>query len=194
MTTVALGKIVSSESHLLYHVRIYDKSERADPPQSKDYAFGNFVVVNSSTVGVVANSRLINPEGGHFGPRLTIPHSDNAVFAPDYINEVGVSVAILLLGHLYDTGDHNVPTQVVPVGAEVRSMTQDELKRFHHGPEKRFQMRYYPTVAESGLPFSSALMQRICDQLEPLCQAQEVRMLRVLRKNLSWQSTVGQIR
>ncbi len=195
-----LGKILSSESHLLYHVRVYDSSECAEPPSPSDYAFGRFVLLQAndhkeSAVGVVANSRLLNPEAGQFGPRLTIPHSDNAVFAPDYLNEVGVLISVLLLGRLtHEGGNHNIPTQVMPVGAEVRTLSDDELQRFHRNADERFQMRYYPIVLESRLPFASGLLQQICAQLEPQCNPEEQRMLRVLQKNLAWQSTVGQMR
>lgn len=198
-----LGKILNSESHLLYHVRVYDATECAEPPEPSDYAFGRFVLLdnpspegtNNPVVGVVANSRLLNPEAGQYGPRLTIPHSDNAVFAPDYLNEVGVLVSILLLGRLTPKGgDHSIPTQVMPVGAEVRTMGNEELQRFHQTPDQRFQMRYYPIVLESRLPFASGLLQQICAQLEPHCKPEELRMLRVLQKNLAWQSTVGQMR
>jgi hypothetical protein len=196
MSTIALGKIAYSESHLLYYVRIYDISECAEPPKPEHYAFGRFVSVKTSAehpvMGVIVNSRLINPIGGHYGPRLTIPHEQNAVFAPDYLNETGVEIAVLLIGYLRESvGKQGIPTQVMGVGDEVRTLDQRELLDFHRSADGKFQMHYYPLIMESRVPFASALLLQICSQLEVLCEPKEKRILAVMRKNIIWQSTIG---
>jgi len=209
--SIALAKIVSSESHILYQARIYDKSESSTPPKRQHFSFGRFVVIESfddevlsdakdeelkeQNIGVIVNTRLINPEQGYFGPHLTIPHHDNALFAPDYLNEFGILISILLLGELHqEHGVQGIPSQVIPVGSEVLTLDDEELLRFHFDEKKRFQLRYYPLLSEIGSGFSSSLLDRICGHLLPLCQPNERRLLSILRKNSAWQSTLGTLR
>lgn len=198
--SVLLGKIVSSESHLLYHVRIFDASECAIPPKPKDFSLGTFVAISNADaaeliVGIVANTRLINPEGGHFGPRLTIPHEQNAVFAPDYLSDVGVLISVLLLGRISnEAGVQGIPPTVLPVGSEAKVLPNEEIVSFHKDQRGRFQMRYYPLLMEMGPGFSMTLIQSVCDTLDGLLEHDEKRILSVVRKNVVWQNSVGTIR
>ncbi|MBK07666.1 MAG: hypothetical protein CL920_33330 [Deltaproteobacteria bacterium] len=205
--SIDLGKILNSESHLLYNARIYDESECSAPPKRQDYAFGTFVLMQphqdtaedthrEKIVGIISNSRLLNPESGNFGPRLTIPHEQNAVFAPDYLNEVGVVVSILLLGQLRpdQSGKQGVPPHVLPVGCTVRTLSTEEYKGFHYDENGRFQLRYYPLLAESGPGLAGSLLSMICEQLMSVCSPPERRILTALQKNAAWQSTLGNMR
>ena len=47
-------------------------------------------------IGVIYNSQLINPEYGSYRPRLSTPAKLNTVFSPDYLNEQGILISILL--------------------------------------------------------------------------------------------------
>lgn len=207
--SVAIGKIVASDSHLFYHTRVFDTSEVENPPSRFDYAFGSFVSISSPTeqlraaenekaesvIGIVSNSRLINPESAYYGPRLTVPQEQNKIFAPDYINEVGVMLSVLLLGSLTTKGGlQGVPPFVLPVGCEVRTATEQQIKAFHRDSEGRFQMRYYPLLSECGPALSPALLQKVCDSLSSVATPDERRILNVIRKNMTWQSTLGMVR
>src|SRR5215210_1506232 len=96
-----LAKIVKSNSHVDYVGRVIDALDADEPPRATDYGFAQFVSMplddGSRVVGVIYNSQLINPEYGNFGPRLSSV-ADNSVLSPDYLNEQGLLVGILLLG------------------------------------------------------------------------------------------------
>ena len=98
---VRLAKIVKSNSHVDYVGRIVDALETPSAPHASDYGFAQFVSIpledGSEVIGIIYNSQLINPEYGNFGPRLS-PALDNSVLSPDYLNEQGLLVGILLLG------------------------------------------------------------------------------------------------
>src|SRR5215831_7399305 len=116
-----IGKIVKSNSHVDYAGLVYNELETAETPKSDDYMFGQFVRVPHNgveTVGVIYNSLLINPEFGNYGPRLSTPPENNAIFSPDYINEQGVLIGILLIGWRKDSqNQQRIPRAVLPAGA-----------------------------------------------------------------------------
>lgn len=197
---IALGKIISSESHLLYHVRVYDTSERESPPQIPDYPLGRFVFLDTQSthssppsqgtvVGIIANSRLLHLD--NYAPRASMSRPQNSMFPSDSPHDVGVLLTILLLGSLQQGfGNHNIPTHVIPVGTEVITLPNEQIRDFHHNRQQQFQMRYYPLLRESGISFFSSLLLQICQQIEPLCTLQEHRMLNVIRKNVIWNTTL----
>ena len=74
-------------------------------------------------IGVIYNSQLINPEYGNYGPRLSTPSRLNTVFSPDYLNEQGVLISILLLGW----GIGNESRQEIP-----RVRVADQFPRRNH--------------------------------------------------------------
>ena len=100
---VKIAKIVKSNSHVDYVGRVIDSLDAAEPPSAEDYGFAQFVRIpfeeGEELVGVVYTTQLANPEYGSFGPRLS-PQTDLAVLSPDYLNEQGVLLGILLLGLL----------------------------------------------------------------------------------------------
>src|SRR5262249_35304287 len=118
-----IARIVSSNSHIDYVARVIDSLDVAEPPSAEDYGFAQFVglsVGEAEIVGVIYNSILVNPDYSNFGPRLS-PKPELGSFSPDYLNEQGVLIGILLLG----TRDkdsaavtHGVPRRVVPAGQD----------------------------------------------------------------------------
>src|SRR5215475_12969145 len=114
-----IAKIIKSNSHIDYAARILDSLETNEPPKASDYYFGQFVKISGSNgeiIGIIYNSQLINPEYGNYGPRLSTPPDLNSVFSPDYLNEQGVLISILLLG--WKSGDESrqdTPRVVLPI-------------------------------------------------------------------------------
>ncbi len=96
-----IAKIVKSNSHVDYIGRIIDALDADAPPRSSDYGFAQFVSMpledNTEVIGVVYDSQLANPDYANFGPRLS-SLADLSVLSPDYLNEQGVLIGILLLG------------------------------------------------------------------------------------------------
>jgi hypothetical protein len=193
---VKLAKIVKSNSHVDYVGRVIDTLDADAPPSPADYGFAQFVSIpledGSQVVGVIYNSQLINPEYGNFGPRLS-SLVDNSVLSPDYLNEQGLLVGILLLGW-QDAGKanhHSVPRRVVPVNQDIYRLANEDVHRFHLDGEGRVHLHYYSQITTHAGAFSAALIEAIIEQLEPVCEPEDRQRLCVLKQALVWQRTVG---
>ncbi len=100
--TVAIGKIVKSNTHVDYVCQVYGRGESPVPPQPADYQFGAFVGIEleeegGQLVGVIYNTLLLNPDFGTLGPRLS-PRQELEVFTPDYLAETATLVGVFALG------------------------------------------------------------------------------------------------
>ena len=191
-----LAKIVKSNSHVDYVGRVIDAFDADEPPSATDYGFAQFVSIpladGSEVIGVIYNSQLINPEYGNFGPRLSSA-TDNSVLSPDYLNEQGLLVGILLLGwrDSEKTNHHGVPRRVIPVNQDIYRLADEDVHRFHRDADGHIRLHYYSQViAHAGL-FSAPLIEAIIEQLEPACEPEERQRLCVLKNALIWQRTVG---
>ncbi|HYE15241.1 MAG TPA: hypothetical protein VD968_12415 [Pyrinomonadaceae bacterium] len=201
MTRIA--KIVKSNSHVDYVGRVIDRLDVSEPPEPGDYGFAQFVSVpvgdGEEVVGVVYDTQLANPDYGSFGPRLS-SHSELAVLSPDYLNEQGVLLGILLLGWRERgegggwEGRHGVPRRVIPVGQEVFKLGGEDVFGFHKGADGAVQLHYFSQVLAHAGPFAVPLVEAIIEQLEPACDASERQRLCVLKKSLVWQRTLGGMR
>jgi len=193
-----IAKIIKSNSHVDYAARILDSLEADGAPGISDYGFAQFVKVpagDCEVVGVIYDSQLLNPEYGNYGPRLSTPPELNSVFSPDYLNEQGVMIGVLLLGWRDGRGIHQgVPRTVIPINSQVEAMTADEVRTFHQDKKQAMQLGYYAHVMKHAGDFAFPLVSAIVDQLEPLTSAAECARLQVLRRTLAWQQTVGGIR
>jgi hypothetical protein len=190
-----IAKIVSSNSHIDYVARVIDSLDCDAPPKAADYCFGQFVRLESdreSVVGVIYDSRLVNPEYGSFGPRLS-PRPALGNFSPDYINEQGILIGILLLGTLDENGKatHGVPRQIVPAGQDVTTIDHGDVARFHAAEDGRVHLHYYSQVVANAAQFAIPLLDSIIGQLCDGCSEVEAQRLQVLKQSLSWQGTFG---
>ncbi len=201
-----IAKIVASNSHVDYVGRIIDRLDVEAPPTGDDYGFAQFVSLpveeGLDVVGVIYDTQLLNPEYGQFGPRLS-PRAELAVLSPDYLNEQGVLVGILLLGWREGGGDeqagrttarHGVPRRVIPVGQDVYRLREHEADAFHRDAEGKLQLHYYSQVITHAGAFGVPLVEAIIAQLEGLGTAEERQRLCVLKKSLVWQRTLGGVR
>ncbi|HMF55518.1 MAG TPA: hypothetical protein VK619_04100 [Pyrinomonadaceae bacterium] len=196
---VRLAKIVKSNSHVDYVGRVIDHLDVDSPPAATDYGFAQFVSIpvdDVEIVGVIYNSQLANPDYGNFGPRLS-PASDLSVLSPDYLNEQGTLIGILLLGWRDKAGSENqqaVPRRVIPVNQDVYALDAEGVRRFHAGRDGRVQLHYYSQVITHAGAFAVPLIEAIIEQLEPACLPEERQRLCVLKQALVWQRTVGGMR
>src|SRR5215213_6678486 len=152
-----IAKIVSSNSHIDYVARVIDSLDVAEPPDSEDYGFAQFVKLpfedETEIIGVVYDSILVNPEYANYGPRLS-PKPELGSFSPDYLNEQGFLIGILLLGTINQANkiSHGVPRRVVPAGQDVLKIEADDVKKFHTDEKDCLQIHYYAqVVAHAGL-------------------------------------------
>jgi hypothetical protein len=194
-----IARIVSSTSHIDYVARVIDALDADNAPNSEDYGFAQFVKLpledETQIVGVIYDSMLVNPEYSNFGPRLS-PKPELASFSPDYLNEQGFLIGILLLGTI-DTEQkitHGVPRRVVPAGQEVFKIEADEIKKFHTDESDCLQIHYYSQiVAHAGL-FAAPLLESIIEELSLDCSDSDKQRLGVLKQTLAWQRTLGGMR
>jgi hypothetical protein len=193
-----IAKIVKSNSHIDYIGRVIDALDSSSPPSADDYCFAQFVSLpideNQEIIGVIYNSILINPEYSNFGPRLS-PKPELHSFSPDYLNEQGQLIGILLLG-MHENGQtlQGVPRRIVPAGQDVRKMSRDEVIKFHTDEQGSLQIHYYSQIiAHAGL-FAVPLIEEIVTQLSQNANSDDKNRLSVLKKALAWQRTVGGMR
>jgi len=194
-----IAKIVSSNSHIDYVARVIDSLDVAEPPRADDFGFAQFVRLpvdeDSEIIGVIYDSILVNPEYSNFGPRLS-PKPELGNFSPDYLNEQGVLIGILLLGSRDCEGKilHGVPRRVVPAGQDVFKIEARDVKRFHTDENECLQIHYYSQiVAHAGL-FAVPLLESIIEQLRLDCSDKDRQRLGVLKQTLLWQRTMSGMR
>jgi hypothetical protein len=187
-----IAKIVKSNSHIDYIGRVFDRLDSDTPPSLEDYRFAQFIVIHnldSTTIGVLYNSQLINPEYGRLGPRLSGSQSMNSVFSPDLMDEQGVLIGILLLGWVDEEGRYcqGVPRSIVPVNSEVFTMSKEDLRSFHSGRDGKLALHYYSQIITHAQRFAPQLLLAILDQLEELLGDSSRAEIRLLRRTLNWQ-------
>jgi len=194
-----IAKIVSSNSHIDYVGRVIDSLDVSEPPAPEDYGFAQFVSLpieeNQEIIGVIYNSMLVNPEYSSFGPRLS-PKPELGSFSPDYLNEQGFLIGILLLGVTDNTNKitHGVPRRVVPAGNDVFKIEPSGIRKFHTDESDCLQIHYYSqVVAHAGL-FAVPLLEAIIVQLSLDCSDTDKQRLGVLKQTLAWQRTLGGMR
>ncbi len=194
-----IAKIVSSNSHIDYVGRVIDSLDVSEPPSADDFGFAQFVRLpvdeTAEIIGVIYDSILVNPEYSNFGPRLS-PKPELGSFSPDYLNEQGVLIGILLLGSKDENGKilHGVPRRVVPAGQDVFKIEASEVKRFHSDERDCLQIHYYSQiVAHAGL-FAAPLLEAIIEELSLDCSDQDRQRLGVLKQTLLWQRTMSGMR
>lgn len=194
-----IAKITKSNSHVDYFARVLDALDASLNLSPADFQFGQFVKIevgDEEVIGVIYNSQLINPEYGNYGPRLSTPAKLNAVFSPDYLNEQGVLISILLLG--WKSGDESrqdTPRVVLPINSHVETMSDDEVRAFHYGGRDGggLQAHYYSHVMTHAGLFAFQLLSAIVNQLERLADDRDRARLDVLRKTLAWRQTIGKM-
>ncbi|MBC7795313.1 MAG: hypothetical protein H7Z37_00410 [Pyrinomonadaceae bacterium] len=195
-----IAKIVKSNSHIDYVGRVIDVLDTATPPNSSDYGFAQFVKLpledETEVVGVIYNSQILNPDYGSYGPRLS-PQPELAVLSPDYLNEQGLLIGILLLGWRDKSKNevwHGVPRCIVPVNQDVFRLAESDFFDFHSNTNGKIRLHYYSQIISHANEFSSFLLESILTQLAPMCCDEDCKRLTVLKQSLNWQRTLGNAR
>jgi hypothetical protein len=206
-----IGKIVKSNSHVDYVGRVLDKLEADSPPNPEHYRFGQFVAIPPisrafsspadsigsnggpgracTTVGIIYNSQLVNPDYERLGPRLSAPVELTTVFSPDLLNEQGVLIGVLLVGWEDASGGwrQGIPRPVLPVNSDIIAMSDEEVRAFHVNGGNRLAIHYYPHVMTHARQFGQQLLLSVLDQLQALCGDVSSSEIALLRRTLNWQ-------
>ncbi len=202
VSATCLGRVVKSNSHCDYVVQLDTHNDVENPPQIEDYGFGQFVKFDSHrhwAVGIVYDSQLFNSSFLNSGPRLT--SAPDPTFTPDLIQDTCILLNVVLVGSLQpgnpnDYGLHGIPRVVVPANTPVCRMETDQIHSFHRSAEGKPQFAYYSHLLRSGGGFAAQLTQQVLSELiaTELFSGADQRALQVLRKELSWKSTMGAMR
>ena len=129
------------------------------------------------------------------GPRLSTPSEQRAIFTPDFLQEQGILLSLLLVGWRGGEAYHQgVPRLVIPVQTPVETLSPEEVHSFHQGADGGIVLAYYPIVATHAGLFAAALLESILDQLDELVSDLQRARLRILRKSLAWQTRVESLR
>lgn len=191
-----IAEIVSSNSHIDYIARIADSIDGGDSsPEPSNYCFGQFVSLEGDgedVIGVIYDSRLVNPEYGSFGPRSG-PRAELGRHNADFVHEKGILIGILLLGTIDRTGKsfQGVPGKIVPVGRSVTKVDDAQVARFHTRADGKLSLGYYPQLMSNARQFAIPLLDSIIDRLCATAADDEIQRLRVLKQSLMWQGTFG---
>jgi hypothetical protein len=194
-----IAKIVSSNSHIDYVGRVIDSLDTGEPPTAEDFGFAQFVSLpledETEIIGVIYNSMLVNPDYASFGPRLS-PKPELGSFSPDYLNEQGFLIGILLLGSKDKEEKilHGVPRRVVPAGQDVYKIEADEVRNFHTDQSDCLQIHYYSQVVSHAGLFAVPLLEAVIEELALDCTDSDRQRLGVLKQTLAWQRTLGGMR
>ncbi len=202
MPSTCLGKVVKSNSHCDYVVQLDTTNDVDNPPQIEDYGFGQFVKFDSHrhwAVGIVYDTQLFNSAFMNSGPRLT--SAPDPVFTPDLVQDTCLLLNVVLVGSLQkgkstDYGLQGIPRVVVPANTPVCQMDTAEIHHFHLSAEGTPQFAYYGHLLRSGGGFAAQLTEQVLSELiaTELFSGVDQRALQVLRKELSWKSTMSAIR
>ncbi len=195
--TIAIGKIVKSNTHIDYVCQVYNPGEIDPCPEPSDYGFGTFVAIHlgndesayGQLVGVIYNTLLMNPDFGNLGPRLS-PRQELEVFSPDYLEETATLVGIIALGWIDADGNsrQGVPALAATVNNRVTILGDDALHDFHRDGGN-VSLHYVPVLLSQNNPLVPPLIINMVEQLEALFPDQRDR-LELMRNNLAWKSIV----
>ena len=196
--TIAIGKIVKSNTHIDYVCQVYNAGEVEPRPEPPDYSFGTFVAIDldgedpaaGCLVGVIYNTLLMNPDFGNLGPRLS-PRHELEVFSPDYLVETATLVGIIALGWIDDSGAcfQGVPALAATVNNRVTVLREEALREFHNDGTGGVSLRYLPVLLSQNNPLVPPLLITVVQRLETYFPAQRSR-LELIRSNLAWKSIV----
>lgn len=190
---MAVARIVASNSHIDYVARAEERSGGAE----SDHAFGQFVAMefpDEKIIGIIYDSRLINPEYGGFGPRLG-PRPSLEPLSPASKGEKGILLGIILLGTIYADGriDHAIPRRIIPAGRAVEKLSTREVAAFHSLPGGTAKMHYLSSLMLYAGGLGVPLVKSVIAQLEEHCAEEDRQMFAVLERSLEWKHTFSQI-
>ena len=187
------AKIISSNSHIDYVARVYDD---ADSDGELEFStFVSFQLDSCRLVGVIYDSKLVNPQLSSYTPRLN-RRSSLGDLSSDYLNEPGILIGIILLGYIDADGEvvHGIPPKVIPHGVELSKMNDQQIMAFHRGANGHMKLHYYSQVLGNTGMLAIPLMESIIDKLLPDLTDAEKKRLQVLKQTLKWQRTIGSVR
>lgn len=202
---LTLGSIVQSHSHMDYVAEAYRDKEREEPPEKHDYEFGQPVYVlqtvrgdEYAVVGVIYDTKLVDPDQGRDGPRLSAP--DQEMLVPGYVNEKQTLLGIALLGfsrlkpvdgtdgaYRFAEVNHDMPRWTLDVDDLVYKLPPEGFRQFHV-TEDGFSLQYYDRLVSTADRFGAEVTLRVLDHLRTVADVDE-ELLDVIEQKVHWESS-----
>jgi hypothetical protein len=199
-TDLTLGTVAESRSHMDYTVEVYRERERDEPPEKQDYEFGQPVYATTTVrgdeyalIGVVYDSRLIDPDQGRAGPRLSNP--DQELFVPGYVDEKRTLLGVAFLGYaaLNPTEDgamftdvtQDMPPWTLDIDDAVRKLSAEGFEQFHF-PDDSLCVQYYDRLISTADRFGAEVTLALLDRLRTQTDADE-NLLDVIEQKVKWE-------
>lgn len=201
---LTLGTVAESRSQMDYIIEVYRERERARPPEKQDYEFGQPVYSTATVrgdeyavVGVVYDSRLVDPNQGREGPRLSNP--DQEMFVPGYVDEKQTLLGVAFLGFArlsprsdgdgYDLNDveQTMPRWTLDIDDPVSKLSTEGFEQFHF-PEGALQVQYYDRLISTADRFGPEVTLSLIDRLRSDTPAEDG-MLEVIEQKIRWEAT-----
>lgn len=200
---LTLGTIAQSHSQMDYVVEVYRERDRERPPGKQDYEFGQPVYTTTDVqgetramIGVVYDSRLVDPEQGREGPRLSNP--DQELFVPGYVDEKRTLLGVAFLGvaeltpHSETAGydltavEQAMPRWTLDIDDAVSKLPTAGFKQFHF-PESTLRVQYYDRLISTAERFGAEVTLAVLDRLRADTPADE-NMLDVIEQKVRWEA------
>jgi len=190
-----IAKIVSSNSHIAYIARILEGRDGEGVPAADDYGFGRFVAMpgdDGAVIGVICDSRLVNPEYMNNSPRTPSTPALGGL-RQDVAGEKKALIGILLLGtaHADGTSVQSIPERVIPAGQYVFTLEQEAIDGFHHGTDGSVQLHYFPNLLANAGSLAVPLARTMIGQITGGCSESDRQRLAVMANALQWKQTFG---
>lgn len=196
---IEIGKVLGSNSQIDYICEVFNDSDVESVPSPSDHRFGQFVSVTKEVdeneivfVGVIYDSRIVDPEQGRDGPRLSRPEEQN-LFHPSYVDEKKKLLGIALIGYIdpEKKKHHCVPPWTLEVDDIVKKMTDDEMVEFHER-EGEVRIGYYQGLLRIAQPLASDLLSNIIGKLKAE-RPEDRKALNVIERNLEFKKMMKEV-
>lgn len=198
---LTIASIVESNGQMDYVAEVYRDHDKADVPKKQDYEFGQPVYVTTTVrgeeralVGVVYESRLVNPDQGRDGPRLSTP--DQELFVPGYVDEKQTLLGIALLGVAeltpaedgqgFASVSQKLPRWTLDIDDPVSKLSSEGFRQFHY-PEDGLQLQYYDRLIETAGQFGAEVTLSLIERLRAETSSEDT--LDVIEQKVRWETS-----
>ena len=187
---LAIGSIVSSNSHMDYTVEIYNETDRERAPDPDECGFGQPVFIKKTiqgdeyiVMGVIYDTQLVDPDQGRSGPRLA--QADQPQFTPGYVEERTKFAGVALLGIAEVSEDGGIAVEDI-----VERCPDGVTRRFHTTEDGGLQLAYIERLLDVAGPLGAEVTLALLERLGGSFPAEEhQRVLNVIEKDVRWQSS-----
>ncbi len=199
---LTLGTVAESHSQMDYVVEVYRERERERPPEKQDYKFGQPVYTTTTIhgteyalIGVVYDSRLVDPDQGRASPRLSNP--DQELFVPGYVDEKRTLLGVAFLGYAtleqasegsnFADISQGMPPWTLEIDDSIRKLPREGFEQFHF-PDGDLRVQYYDRLISTADRFGAEVILALLDRLRDGTSADE-ELLNVIEQKVRWETS-----